>query len=272
MSIGEDFFINESNIFIYIKFYLIYKKLKFQIAETPINKIKNNLRDHTFSLSEFYTIYSKQYIIMSANQTYISNTLNKLSTQSFGMKIDSILKTSGRNVLVSVALLDGFFPEDKPSTLTEIEQEIVHTMRKSLRSKEIARIVVHFNHIESRRWYKKDPNVQALLLKVVRRGLGQLVKIVPGSKITAQSFTEHLEQLLRSQGFGFAIMRDRIYDFELLEANPEFMMNLDLQNKLFDVANSGLGLHVNVRDDYLVGHVKQILAGTTQPMNPWLIH
>ena len=199
----------------------------------------------------------------------VIESIYSAKTESFGVKIDTLVKAQKYGVLFVTKVFNEFFPLD--STLDALERKIVETIRADLIRKEIARIVPYFEHLEKLRFYKKNSDLQAKLLNISRRGLGQLVKVTPDEKMTFKAFDEHLDQLLRNQAFVFELMRGQIYNFERLEVREDFLMNQDLQNKVFQASYYGSGTHINVDAENLVAHVKDVLAGATKPINPWLM-
>lgn len=111
-----------------------------------------------------------------------------------------------------------------------------------------------FGYLESRGWFMRNPELQAKLLEVVRRGLGD--KVVS----SYPEFEWHLENLLSGGKLALEWMEEDVPDFYYLKERSWFMDNPSLQAKLLEVVRRCLGHRVNVVAPEFEEHLNSLLS------------
>ena len=148
--------------------------------------------------------------------------------------------------IVSIILNDEF----PASTKLSIKQrDIVWQLQQSLVRLEIYQNVSNYFYLLESDWYIHNPELQALVLYAVRRGLG------PRINTRATNFEKDLDDLFLEQEKMFAIMCSNITNFEYLESRNWFMQNWTLQEKVFKVVLAGFGNKINVDADNFNEHI-----------------
>jgi hypothetical protein len=121
--------------------------------------------------------------------------------------------------------------------------------------KEMEDKVYDFWYLKTRGWFMRNPDLQAKLLEVVRRGLGE--KVV----VSYPEFEEHLDGLLKKRSDELKEMEDKVYDFWYLKTRGWFMRNPGLQAKLLEVVGRGMGDKVVVSYPEFEWHLENLLSG-----------
>jgi hypothetical protein len=120
--------------------------------------------------------------------------------------------------------------------------------------KHLKKKVPGFDYLESRGWFMRNPELQAKLLEVVRRGLSdKVVTIYP-------EFEWHLENLLSGGKLALEWMEEDVPAFYYLKERSWFMDNPSLQAKLLEVVRRFLGHRVNVVAPEFEEHLDTLLS------------
>ena len=123
--------------------------------------------------------------------------------------------------------------------------------------------VENFDYLLGRSWYIRNPELQALLKRVVDLGYGKEVNVI------AKDFKNHLLDILTSRGVaveGLSVTPLKVLDlsssvaeFDYLQEKVEYMRNPELQTLLKRVVDLGYGKEVNVIAGDFKNHLLDIL-------------
>lgn len=137
----------------------------------------------------------------------------------------------------------------------EFEEHLDGLLKKrSDELKEMEDKVYDFWYLKTRGWFMRNPGLQAKLLEVVGRGMGD--KVV----VSYPEFEWHLENLLSGGKLALEWMEEEVPDFYYLKERSWFMDNPSLQAKLLEVVRRCLGHRVNVVAPEFEEHLNSLLS------------
>lgn len=114
--------------------------------------------------------------------------------------------------------------------------------------------VPNFWYLKTRGWFMRNPDLQAKLSEIVRRGLVEKVNV------SYPEFEWHLENLLSEGKLALQWMEEDVPDFHYLKESSWFMNSPLLQDKLLEVVRRDLADKVNVFNPEFEGHLDALLS------------